>query len=90
MEQWNAVNALLTDIFRAAADEAYARDLISKKIHHKYFWSVTENEIDVGILSAHDTEMRTICFRRRINNINPSDKKASKLKYTYDRDYQAL
>ena len=61
-------------MFRDSADKAYKDGLISAETKHKYFQSVTENEVDLGILLAEKVNDRTLYFSRKFKNINYTDK----------------
>ena len=77
MEEWNAINQLLETTFRDAATMAFEEGQISEKTRHKYFWSVTENEVDVGLLTAENVNDRVLYFARALTDIDYNSSKAS-------------
>ncbi|XP_030075789.1 NACHT domain- and WD repeat-containing protein 1 [Microcaecilia unicolor] len=66
---WRNVERALASCLRSAALEAEKDGLISKEKTHKYFKSVTEWEIEHGLLNTKDKSGTTVFFRE-VKGIN--------------------
>ncbi|XP_045212692.2 uncharacterized protein LOC123563752 [Mercenaria mercenaria] len=60
---WKTFEAL-QEILRKSADAAYKEGLISAEERHQYFLSVTECEIQDGILKAQDVDKHCLVYNR--------------------------
>uniref|UniRef100_H3BFE0 NACHT and WD repeat domain containing 1 n=1 Tax=Latimeria chalumnae TaxID=7897 RepID=H3BFE0_LATCH len=59
----------LARLLRAAASEAEKEGLISKEQKHVYFKSVTEWEIECGLLSGREEEVNCVVFLREVEDL---------------------
>ncbi|XP_053407147.1 uncharacterized protein LOC123546872 [Mercenaria mercenaria] len=71
--EWWGVVEKLTTLLRESADHLCKEGKMSEEDKHKYFQSVTENEVYAGILSADNITDRVLCFERTLNDINLQD-----------------
>ncbi|XP_029470055.1 NACHT domain- and WD repeat-containing protein 1 [Rhinatrema bivittatum] len=67
---WRNVERALANALRSAALEAERDGLISRETKHKYYKSVTEWEIECGLLSADKNESSATVFLREVKGIN--------------------
>ncbi|KAK2183297.1 hypothetical protein NP493_317g02058 [Ridgeia piscesae] len=74
-KDWFAVRNLLQITLRAAASHALKCGLINKTQSQRYFQSALETDVTAG-LEVHSNTHRCLCFKRKITNIDISDKLA--------------
>nr|XP_033811856.1 LOW QUALITY PROTEIN: NACHT domain- and WD repeat-containing protein 1 [Geotrypetes seraphini] len=67
---WRNVERALASCLRSAALEAEKEGLISEEKKHKYFKSVTEWEIEDGLLTTNRDKPSTAVFFREVKGIN--------------------
>ncbi|XP_053386344.1 NACHT domain- and WD repeat-containing protein 1-like isoform X2 [Mercenaria mercenaria] len=71
--EWWGVVEKLTTLLRESADYLCKEGKMSEEDKHKYYQSVTENEVNAGILSADDITDKVLCFERTLIDINLQD-----------------
>ncbi|KAL4232251.1 hypothetical protein ACF0H5_009825 [Mactra antiquata] len=71
--EWSNVEVQLSTLLRAAAECLYKEGKFTEDQKHKYFQSVTENEVDTGILSCDCIDDRVVCFQRTLLDISLRD-----------------
>ncbi|ELU08907.1 hypothetical protein CAPTEDRAFT_127243, partial [Capitella teleta] len=89
---WNTLSVDITRTLRDVAMEAEKRQKISNLQKHKYFMSVTENEIQHGIFqSSTEAEHTCLCILRNISDIKEhlTERKAPKFIDTIACDVDA-
>nr|XP_014340453.1 PREDICTED: NACHT domain- and WD repeat-containing protein 1 isoform X2 [Latimeria chalumnae] len=69
MKSWRDTEYQLARLLRAAASEAEKEGLISKEQKHVYFKSVTEWEIECGLLSGREEEVNCVVFLREVEDL---------------------
>ncbi len=89
----NKFHEILLDEMRKSVSIASSKGLIEKKEEEKYFASVTENEVNFGLLNKNMNKDKTndncIAFFREISSqkiLNEKNKKGVKI---YTDDYQS-
>uniref|UniRef100_A0A8C5QHW8 Uncharacterized protein n=1 Tax=Leptobrachium leishanense TaxID=445787 RepID=A0A8C5QHW8_9ANUR len=75
---WINIERRLTQALRSAATEAYKEGLITLEQKHKYFKSVTEHEIESGLLIYKANESRSTVFCREVMDLDACNDKRSK------------
>ncbi|XP_035676378.1 NACHT domain- and WD repeat-containing protein 1-like isoform X2 [Branchiostoma floridae] len=68
-EGWYQVTAQLENILRTAVKAAHKEGLVTEEQQHKYIKSVTETEINRGIIQSTDANQRAVIFIRNLQNI---------------------
>ncbi|XP_052225116.1 NACHT domain- and WD repeat-containing protein 1-like [Dreissena polymorpha] len=68
---WNTVEKL-TGLLRNTADSLHFEGKLSFAQRHKYFMSVTESEVQEGLLSGVEVKHKAVCFIRRLDGIEPT------------------
>ncbi|XP_052773777.1 uncharacterized protein LOC128212382 [Mya arenaria] len=71
-EWWSTVDKL-TALLRQSATAVHKEGKLSEREKHKYFQSVTENEVFHGLLNVENLNNRVICFVRTLTDLNISD-----------------
>ena len=71
-KSWNKVEKTLWDALRAAADQIGLND----KDKQKYMVSVTQLEVEKGVVTDPKANQRSVVIDRRFDNINENDKEA--------------
>uniref|UniRef100_A0A8C5P104 NACHT and WD repeat domain containing 1 n=1 Tax=Jaculus jaculus TaxID=51337 RepID=A0A8C5P104_JACJA len=62
--------ATLTSVLRCGAEEAWSQGLLSQRQWLRYHWSVTEWEIEQGLLSSAHRDQGATVFLREIQDLN--------------------
>ncbi|CAH1266022.1 NWD1 [Branchiostoma lanceolatum] len=68
-EGWYQVTVQLENILRTAVKAAHKEGLVTEEQQHKYIKSVTETEINRGIMQSADANQRAVIFMRNLQNI---------------------
>ncbi|KAK3582783.1 hypothetical protein CHS0354_035720 [Potamilus streckersoni] len=69
-QQWDRIYNELRDSLKFASQQCFDKGLITKDVKHKYFMSVTEDEIFNGILNfPGDPTEHCLCFVRIIEDL---------------------
>ncbi|XP_066285006.1 NACHT domain- and WD repeat-containing protein 1-like isoform X3 [Branchiostoma lanceolatum] len=66
---WYQVTVQLENILRTAVKAAHKEGLVTEEAQHKYIKSVTETEINRGIMQSADANQRAVIFMRNLHNI---------------------
>ncbi|XP_028515445.1 uncharacterized protein LOC114575221, partial [Exaiptasia diaphana] len=69
-EQWWNIFTTFQRVLRIAAREAGKQGKLTSQTVHKYFKSVTEDEVEHGILNSPDAKSQTLCYVREIEDIH--------------------
>ncbi|EDO31117.1 predicted protein, partial [Nematostella vectensis] len=69
-EEWWKISVTFQRVLRISAHVAGRRGKLTEEQVHKYYKSVTEHEIEHGILNCADPEAQTLCYIREIEDIN--------------------
>ncbi|XP_043946656.1 NACHT domain- and WD repeat-containing protein 1 [Protopterus annectens] len=79
VKAWKTIESQLAKLLRSAALTAANRGTLSEEQKHQYFKSVTEKEIDRGLLSARKRGVYAMIFLREIKNLdeNAKDQRSS-------------
>ncbi|XP_061195715.1 NACHT domain- and WD repeat-containing protein 1-like [Saccostrea echinata] len=72
-KEWNTTLTSLQKVLRDAALEAFHSKKFTEAQVHEYFYSVTEIEIQKGILSSEDPASQTAVFCREITGFSDFD-----------------
>ncbi|XP_040273389.1 NACHT domain- and WD repeat-containing protein 1 [Bufo bufo] len=78
-KEWREVEKRLSIILRSAAEVAHIEGLITQEQKHKYYKSVTECEIEGGLLASEANPQGSSIFFREVNNMD-----LSKVSYLID------
>lgn len=75
-EQWWEIFQSFQRLLKRTAKAAIERKQITLQQAHKYFSSVTEEEIEYGILGSSDPSAQSLCYIRHLSDIevNLADK----------------
>ncbi|XP_063311499.1 NACHT domain- and WD repeat-containing protein 1 [Pelobates fuscus] len=79
MKKWRWIERQLTLALRSAATDAQKEGLITSEQKHKYFKSVTEYEIEAGLLASKTNELRSVMFFREVKDLEFSAKRSKYL-----------
>ncbi|GCC16897.1 hypothetical protein chiPu_0017383 [Chiloscyllium punctatum] len=69
LQSWSDLQQRIADLLRVAATQAEKEGRIQKGARHKYFKSVTEFEIDRGLVETREGDVCSTVFIRDISNI---------------------
>ncbi|XP_052773919.1 uncharacterized protein LOC128212477 [Mya arenaria] len=83
-EWWSTVDKL-TALLRQSASAVHKEGKLSEREKHKYFQSVTENEVFHGVLNVENLNNRVICFVRTLTDLNIRDKIAGRFTDLMDK-----
>ncbi|KAG8594792.1 hypothetical protein GDO81_001328 [Engystomops pustulosus] len=78
-KEWKEVEKRLISILRSAAQAAYVEGLISLNQRHKYYKSVTEWEIEGGLLASGTDQQGSTIFLREVKDMDMCKDKVSYL-----------
>ncbi|KAL3863458.1 hypothetical protein ACJMK2_005212 [Sinanodonta woodiana] len=76
--QWWIVSDKLTEILRCSADKAFQERKLNEEERHKYYQSVTEAEVRLGILNAKKVDNKVLVYLRYLQNIDLKSKIADR------------
>ncbi|XP_075681436.1 NACHT domain- and WD repeat-containing protein 1 [Rhinoderma darwinii] len=79
VKEWRKVERRLSSAFRSAAQAAYAEGFITLQQKHKYYKSVTEWEIECGLLASGTSQAGSTIFFREVKDMDLSKDKVSYL-----------
>ncbi|XP_045212433.2 NACHT and WD repeat domain-containing protein 2-like [Mercenaria mercenaria] len=68
--EWWKTFEKLQILLRTAADEAFKENKITSERKHQFFQSVTESEIQDGILKATDVNSHCLVYKRRLRHLH--------------------
>ncbi|KAK3095533.1 hypothetical protein FSP39_015737 [Pinctada imbricata] len=85
-KKWDDDNDKLLQMFRGAAQYAYDEKLISREAKHIYYKSVTEAEVEEGILHTSNIKDCVMVYERTLQNIDLKDSKAGRFIDMIDGD----
>ncbi|XP_052261935.1 uncharacterized protein LOC127865910 isoform X2 [Dreissena polymorpha] len=69
-EEWNKTYEALQGVLRKAALEVFKQNKISSQQKEQFFISVTECEIQDGILNASDVNSHCLVYKRQFNGVD--------------------
>ncbi|XP_075063309.1 NACHT domain- and WD repeat-containing protein 1 [Mixophyes fleayi] len=69
-KEWREIERRLSHALRSAAQDAHKEGLITLKQKHKYYKSVTEWEIESGLLDSGTIEAGSTIFFREVKDMN--------------------
>ncbi|XP_056374124.1 NACHT domain- and WD repeat-containing protein 1 [Hyla sarda] len=78
-KEWKEVERQLSSALRSAAQAAYIEGLITVQQKHKYYRSVTECEIECGLLGSGTDQVGSTLFFREVKDLDLSKDKLSYL-----------
>ncbi len=73
MLAWEKIGEKLSILFRSAANICFKKNQINESQRNAYFVSVTEKEINNGVLQAKNASENAIVFFREIENIETDE-----------------
>ncbi|KAK3611249.1 hypothetical protein CHS0354_003878 [Potamilus streckersoni] len=76
--EWWVVSEKLTEILRCSADKAFQERKLNEEERHKYYQSVTEAEVRLGILNAGKVDNKVLVYLRYLQNIDLKSKIADR------------
>ncbi|KAG9467153.1 hypothetical protein GDO78_015505 [Eleutherodactylus coqui] len=76
-KEWRDVEKRLSSVLRSAAQAAYVEGSITLQQKHKYYMSVTEWEIECGLLAPETNQAGTTIFFRKVKDMDLSKDKVS-------------
>ncbi|ELT94036.1 hypothetical protein CAPTEDRAFT_111186, partial [Capitella teleta] len=68
-KKWNDISTRIQRLLRLSVRMATEKGLMKTADCEKYFISVTEEEIQEGLLKATDNKLKSLCFHRRLSNL---------------------
>ncbi|KAM8960480.1 NACHT domain- and WD repeat-containing protein 1 [Pelodytes ibericus] len=78
-KKWRSMERQISQALRSAAMEAHIEGLITTEQKHKYFKSVTECEIELGLMALKVNTPRSIMFLRELKDLDHCKDNFSKL-----------